>query len=330
VGLYGLVQLKFEQICDILHKKSTDIFMDIQLVFQQMLILVAVMAVGFAIRRLRVLDEAANGYLTKLILRVTMPATLLSALAGSTLEIPLGEALSLFGFVLFAFVTAAIVSWATPWALRVDRDERGAYRVMGLFANVNFMGIPLAAAFFGPDGMFYVILYNIVFNLALFSVGMKLIGGARAKLSAKFFLSPILLSSVLSVVFFLLGIQLPYVLHSGLRLVGGITTPLAMILLGSVLGSMRFAEMFSGYRVYAVAAVRLIVAPVAVFFVLMPFGLSPLFLQVTTVMIASPTAASIATFAIHYDVHQTLVSKGIFISTLFSVVTMPLVLALLF
>jgi len=303
--------------------------MDTAIIFQQMLILVLVMAVGFVIRRLKLIDDVANGYLTKLLLRVTLPATLLSAISGSTLEVPLGSVFFLFAIIALSFVVMAVPSWLFPFAFRTKRNERGAFIAMGLFGNVNFMGIPLANAFFGPDGMFYAILYNIVFNLLIFSLGMKLIGGERAKLSAKFFLSPVMIAAVTSVTLFLLDIQLPYVAASGLRLVGGVTTPIAMMLLGSILGAMNFKEMFRGWRVYAVTAVRLIVAPVLVFLVFLPFSLSPLLLPVILVMSASPMAISTATFTIHYDTHQELVGKGIFISTLLSVLTMPLLLSFL-
>ena len=287
------------------------------------------MGIGFLVRRLHLVDATANTYLTKLLLKVTLPATMLTAVSGSTIEVPIVTVLFLFAVIFLSFFIMGVLSFIAPWAMRAKRDESGAYAALGLFGNVNFMGIPLSFALFGPDGMFYAVLYNIVFNLLIFSLGMKLIGGKKAKISARFFFTPVMISAVLAVVLFLLEIQLPYVIYRSGRLLGGITSPLAMLLLGSILGGMNFKEMFRGWRVYGISLVRLIIAPIAVYFILAPFPISPLFLSVLVVMSASPMAISTATFTILYERHEEVVGKGIFISTLFSVFTMPFVVSFL-
>jgi len=303
--------------------------MDTGIVFQQMLILVIVMAVGFAMRRLGLIDAIGNTYLTKILLKVTLPATMLTAIGGSTIAVPLYQVFVLFGATVLSFGVMAIVAFLSPWAMATKPDERGVYAALGLFGNVNFMGIPLAFSLFGSDGMFYAVLYNIVFNLLIFSLGMKMIGGKSAKISAKFFFTPVLIASVLALIFFLADVRLPYVIDSSLGLLGRVTSPLAMLLLGSVLGGMNIREMFQGWRVYGITLVRLVIAPIAVYFALSPLPLRPMFLAVLVVMSASPMAISTATFAIHYGQHEEIVGKGVFLSTLFSVVSMPLVLAFL-
>jgi len=306
--------------------------MDTFAVFQQMFIFVFVIAVGFVIRRLAMIDETTNATLTKLILQVTMPATLISTIANSTLEVPLGEVFLLLGIIALTFVIMIFISFASPFVFRAAPDERGVFTAMGLLANAGFMGIPLTYAFFGPDGMFYAVLYNIVFTFVAFSLGVKFIGGTKAKLSLRFFLSPVLVAAVGALILFLLGIQLPYVLNRGIGLIGNITTPAAMILLGSILGAMPLDEVFRGWRVYAVSLVRLVISPLAVylFLILLPLSFPPLFIKVVLVAASSPMAVIIATLAIHYDTHHELASRGIFISTLLSVVTMPLILSFLF
>ena len=300
--------------------------MDTSVILQQMIILFSLMAVGFLIRRLKVIDAQANAYLTKLLLRVTLPATLVSAISASELEVTRSAVPVLFLVIAFSFAVIAVLSWLAPLCFRAKREERGAYTAMGLFANVNFMGIPLTWALLGPDAMLYAILYNIVFNLAFFSLGMKLVGGKQANLSAKLFFSPAMLASFLSVLLFMLDIQLPYVMDRSLGLLGAVTTPMAMILLGSILGAMDLGELFRGWRVYIITAVRLLIAPIVVYLALLPFSIDPMLLTVILIMSASPMAISTAMFTIHYDAHQEVVGKGIFLSTLFSVVTLPILL----
>jgi len=303
--------------------------MEIGVIVQQMLIFVLLMATGYLVRRLGILSTEANGHLTKLLLRVTLPAAMIASISGDSLDIPRNTVPMLFFFIILSFVVMAALSWLSPWLFKAERDEHGAYIAMGLFGNANFIGIPLTAAFFGPPGMLYAILYTIVFNLTIFSLGMKLIGGKQAKLSVGLFLSPIMIAGMFSVLLFMLDIQFPYVLQRSVSLLGGVTTPVAMLLLGSILAGMKAKEMFRGWRVYIITFVRLIAAPLLVYLVFLPFSVNPLFLQVIMVMSASPMAISTVMFTVHYDRHQELVGKGIFISTLLSVITMPLLLSFL-
>ncbi|MCL2568304.1 MAG: AEC family transporter [Oscillospiraceae bacterium] len=309
--------------------------MDSIVVFQQMLIFSFIMAIGFLVRRQGIIDETTNAHLTKLVLWVTFPATLISALFGSTIEVPAGEVFVLLGIIALCFVLMFGIALFFSAACRVEQDERGLFVSMAIFGNVTFMGIPLAYSLFGPDGMLYTVLFNVVQPFLLFSLGMKLIGGKQAKISIKFFLSPVLLAALTSVALFLLDIQFPYVINRSLSMLGAVSGPVGMIIIGSVLGGMNISEVFRGWRIYAVSGIRLVLMPFVVYgFLLLLsytiFPLSPLFLMVMMVMVACPVAASISTFAIHYNTNPELASKGIFISTLFSVITMPLVLSFLF
>ena len=302
--------------------------MGVGIIFEQMVVLVSLMATGFAIRRLKIIDDVANTYLTRLLLGVTLPALLIASALDGGMDMSRGEIPHFFLIITLSFLIMGALSMIAPLALKTKRDERGVFVAMGLFGNASFMGIPLVAAFL-PTGMLHAILYNIVFTPPLFSLGMKLIGGKEAKVSAKLFFSPAMVGGLLALLLFLLDIRLPSVLHRSLGLLGGVTTPVAMILLGSVLGEMNLREMLRGWRVYAITAVRLLIAPLGVFFALSPFSIDPMLLQVIVLMSAAPMAVSLAMFTIHYDVHQQIVGKGIFLSTLFSVVTIPLLLFLL-
>jgi len=323
--------------------------MDTVVIFQQMLILVLLLAVGFTIRRLKVIDDSANTVMMKLLLRVTVPATLIYAIVNprQPFEVqPSYVPQSLFWIVL-SFVIVGGLSWLAPILMRAKKEEHGAYLNMGHYGNVNFMSIPLIIALIGAyvlpnDSMVHAILYNIVFNLTIFSLGMKLIGGKEAKVNAKLFFSPVMIGGMLALLFFVIGLRVPgpelrdtvfgffmYVTFRPVGFLGAMTAPLSMLLLGSILGGMKMGDMFRGWRIYVITAVRLIVAPILIWLVLMPFNLDPVLMQVIVIMNASPMAISVAMFTINYNKHKEIVAQGIFISTLLSVVTMPLIMWLL-
>jgi len=303
--------------------------MDIFVAFQQMLMLVLVISVGFVLRRQAVLDEVGNVYLTRLLLQVTLPSTAISGIFGSTREMLTGELFFLFAMNILCFAVTIAISLLAPLLLKTERDERGTFAAMALFGNIAFIGIPLVDSLFGYEGVFYVALHIILFNILLFSVGVKLFGGAQAKLSLKFFFSPALVAATSALILFSLNIQLPTVMNSAFRLIGSATPAIALLLLGSILGGMPFREMFRGWRVYVISLVRLVVIPLAVYVAFLPFSLSPLFVKVMLVMAATPMAVSTAALTVQYGTYQELGAKGVFISTLLSVVTMPILLSLL-
>ena len=321
--------------------------MDTIVIFQQMVILVLLLAVGFTIRRLKVIDDSANTVMMKLLLRVTVPATLIFAIVRSRPPeqefrvLPSEVPVALFWIVL-SFAIIGLLSWLAPVLMRAKKEEHGAYLNMGHYGNVNFMSIPLIIALIGAnvltsDSMVHAILYNIVFNLTIFSLGMKLIGGKEAKVNAKLFFSPVMIGGLLALLFFVLNVRVPearetfgdiaqYIIFRPIGFLGDMTAPLSMLLLGSILGGMKMGDMFRGWRIYVITAVRLLVAPVLIWLILLPFNLDPVLMQVIVIMNASPMAISVAMFTINYNKHKEIVAQGIFISTLLSVITMPLIM----
>lgn len=304
--------------------------MDLSVLFMQMSILVLIMAAGFAARRFHIIDSESKGHLTRLLLKLTLPAVMIASMTGSPIAVSPADVPHIFLVIAFSFLLMIALSFVIVRLLPLSKGVRPIYSAIAIFGNTNFMGIPLTYAFFGEVAMLYAILYNIVFNLLIFSLGMWLIGGNQTKVSLSLFFSPLMVSSFLALFFFLFDIQFPTVLHRSIHLLGSITTPAAMLLIGAMLAEMNFKVMFQGFWMYFMVFMRLLLLPFAVYLTLRPFSLDPLLLQVIMLMSATPVAISIAMFAINYNKEQELVAKSIFLSTLLSVFTMPLILMLLF
>ncbi|MCL2212466.1 MAG: AEC family transporter [Oscillospiraceae bacterium] len=342
--------------------------MDSTVIFQQMFILVIMMGVGFLIRRLKIIDDGSNVTMSKILLRVTVPATLVYSIVSRRLDVDPVQVPLFLGIILLSFAVGAAVSWVAARAIRAPREEVGAYINLGMYGNVNFMSIPLIVSLIAVDvlpaeAMLYGILYNIIFNLLIFSVGMKLIGGKEAKINLKMILSPVMIGGMLALFFFVINFQLPGVgfetcTHSGcylygnvfeptametvlltafapVRMLGAVTAPLSMLLLGSTIGGMKIGELVRGWRNYAITAVKLVVVPVIVFFVLLPMfnGIAALYdyetlLTVIFIANASPMAISVAIFTFNYNKHKEIVAKGLLVSTLLSAITMPILMAI--
>ena len=300
--------------------------MNISAIITQMAVLFIVMAVGYAANKFRVLNNESDKLLSRLVIYIAMPCTILhSVLSGEATASGRDAAV----FMLMAAVSFAVfflLSAPLPLVTRARKNERGILRFMVVFGNVGFMGFPVIQAIFGTRALLYVTIFNVVFSVLCFSVGILMVSGKDGKLSPKLFLSPTMIASILTVILFYLKPPVPAVLSSAVELVGRLTTPSAMLVLGSTLATIPLKEVFGELRIYPLAVVKLLIVPTATWLILRLFISDPLMIGVLTVLSAMPVATTATMLSMEYGGNEQLASKGIFLTTLLSVATIPLIM----
>lgn len=298
-------------------------------VVTQMAVLFIMLVVGYAANRGKVLGPESNRVLTSLVMNITMPCMVLGSVLGSEIQISGGDTLLFMLFVLLSFAAMFLLGLLVPRVLRVSGEDVGVYRFMVMFSNVGFMGYPIAQALYGQEAVFYVSLYNIVFNVLVFSMGVSYISGASGKVNWRQIINPAMVATVAAIVIYALKISLPAVLLLPIQYMGNVTTPVAMLIVGSTLAGMPLKEVFNDWRVYPFAAVSLLVLPVAVWLLFRPFVQDVFMLGVLVLLAAMPGASVSTMLCVQYGRNDRLASKTVFITTLFSVLTVPLLVYLL-
>jgi malate permease and related proteins len=304
--------------------------MNMSSVITQMAVLFLVLALGYIGNKSKILNSGSNRLLSGLVLNITMPCTILYSVMNGAVTTTDSEVLKFVLLALVSFALTYLIAWPVPRLLRSPREDYGLTRFLLAFGNVAFMGYPVIQAIYGDGAMFYVTLFNIPFNLLLFSLGIILTSGKREKLSLKFFLTPTLIISFVSVLIFAFNVAMPKIIVDTTSLVGHMTTPAAMLIIGSTLAEIPVRDVFTELRIYPVAFIKLIMIPVVTWLVLRLFVTDAHTLTILTVEAAMPTATAAAMLSLQYGGNDKLASKGVFITTLFSVVTIPLLLYLLF
>ena len=182
---------------------------------------------------------------------------------------------------------------------------------MTAFGNVGFVGLPVVAAIFGDEMVFFASLANIPFNLALYSIGAaQLSGGAGARFDWRKVLNMPVIATLLSVVLLLSRIHVPAVIADTISTLAGATIPLSMLIIGTSLGAISVRAALADWRVYVVSAVPLLGIPV--------------------LLAACPSAMVVTALCLQYDRSDAFASKCIFLNTILSAVTIPLLIWLLF
>ena len=306
------------------------------IVATQVCVLFALMAVGVVCRKTRLLDDAAvKGVVNVLILIVT-PALIVDVFQRPFDRAQL-SALAL-AFLIALAAHLAVVLFATA-AVRERRDAtRPVLRLATVFSNAGFMGIPLQQAVFGDDGVFYGVVYVVVFNLMMWSWGLFTMknGGAGAKgggsscFSLPMLVNPGTVGIAAGLPLFFCSVRLPTVLHDPVHYLAGLNTPVAMIAIGYYFAGARLGPVVRNVHAHLAAFVRLVAYPLALTAALWPFrqALDRTMMLALVTAASAPVAAMTTMFAARYgrDVDT---SVGMVCgTTLLSALTMPVVIAL--
>jgi predicted permease len=299
-------------------------------IINQMLVLFLILVIGYGAGRLGILNEAANRALSRLITNIILPCMILDSMLGSGLEIGGKEAINFVLLSAGTYVIILLVAMLTPVILRSSRRDAGVYRYMVAFTNVGFVGYPVAQAVFGEGALFYVALNSLIFNLTCFSIGILFMAGAGGRIDYKrVLLSPVLVVTVVAFAMFLLGLRFPAPVMDTFGTMGKALVPAGMLLVGASLCRMPIRSIFVPLRLYVAMLLRLIVTPVLVWLIFGLFVPDRQMLGILTILSALPVAMLCTVMAIEYGADEALASKSVFISTVLSVVTMPLLVYLL-
>ena len=201
---------------------------------------------------------------------------------------------------------------------------------MAMFSNVCFMGYPVIQAVLGQDAMIYAVIINSVFNIIVYSVGIVLVSGGSGSFDPRVLLNVPMFSSALALALFFTKIQLPYFMENAFGYMANLVTPMAMLILGSSMARIPVRELFDDWRIYVFTAERLGVIPIIVLGIMRFLHIQdPLMSGTLVILAAMPVATNTTMLAIQYDGDIRLASKGVFFTTLVSVISIPLIAMLL-
>lgn len=296
------------------------------IVFTQVGTFFLIMVAGVLAGRFRMIDEHTNKQLSKLLIYVTMPLMLISSFQ----EMEYSPAnLERLGYVLLISMVIYIATMLIGTLIyrRVEPQKRSILRFALVFNNVGYMGFPLLNGLFGPEAVFYASVYIIPFNIFLWTYGLMQFcrdqDGSHLKNA---FVNPGMIAIFIGIILYLTSIRLPVPVLSAVDMLGDMTGPLGMLIIGVLLARSRFRDLFSGWVMYVASILRVLVLPLAVYAALYLLHIDKLLTTVIVILSAMPVAVNSAVFAELYDGDAHLASRTVVFSTLAAMATIPLLL----
>ena len=313
--------------------------MSIWVVQKQMIMIFVFILIGVYLYKKGHLSNMSSRQLSWIIVNITNPITLLCAALKEEEKVPAGE-LGI-AFLCFVLMYAMLIplAYLIPLALGIEKEDRYAYRMMSIFGNVGFIGIPFAAAVLGTKSLIFVSICGLTFNLIAYTYGMAVmrkIGDeqhpdrhAESTFTWKNVINSGTVISILAILLYIADFPVPEDITTGLSYIGNTTTFMSMIVLGVSVAQMVPKEVFSKWRLYVFVILRQIIVPIILIFILRPFIKSELILSTVVVMAAMPAANMPLMMAKQYGVKDDIISAGIILTTLLSIVTIPVVMMFL-
>ncbi len=292
----------------------------------QMATLLAAVAAGYAAAGLGYLDDYVKERLTKLLLNVTLPCMMLASVGdvnqgAAGVQIPWAFTLAAAQFFLL-LATGALCNAV----LRVPRSERRIYLFMSVCTNTGFIGLPVVAAVLGDGSIILSSIFIMVISLFLYSIGFALLAPReRGRLSIPWrsAVNPAMAGCLLAIALFLLGVRLPPLVEGALDVIGGVTAPIAMMLVGVIMKGARLRDVATEWRLYPYIAIRQLIVPAALFLALRLIVPDATALGVFVLMFAMPVGSMAPMFAGQFGWSQELPAKGTVLSTASSFVVVP-------
>ena len=257
-----------------------------------------------------------------ILLRVIIPCVIVKSYITEfsrerLLELALSAGLTLIGFIL-----AMVISYL------VFGKRRRLENFAASFCNAGFIGIPLAQAIIGEEGVFYIAASVALLNLFQWTYGVYIMADRKDAISAKTIAkNPVVIAIVIGVVLFVSQIPVPGIVTSTLGYIAGMNTPIAMILMGTYLAKLPLKKLLDK-RAYGCVLFRLVIIPAVILLVFWVLPVSNADIALAAFLAAAtPVGANICVFAQQYDCDYEFSVVTVCLSTLLSVVTVPLLVS---
>lgn len=303
--------------------------MDIMVVFQTMLKLFLLLILGFVLFKCHIFDEYTNKKISALIVNVASPMLIISSIAGvegsnkSIVFLMIGAGILMYiGFI----ILGKIINRVFPF----PKKDWPVYECMVVFANTGFMGYPVLLDVFGQEAVFYASLIHMAFNFFVYTYAIMCLtkgDDSEFKLNFKQLLTPGIILIFVGIFIYLFDIQLPSVLMDTINSVGSLTAPLSMMMIGSSLAVYPIKDSFTDWRSYVFAFVRLMIVPFVTMIMCRLLHIDAYYANITIITNAMPVGSMVLMLATQYNANVKIVTRNIVVSTLLSVITIPIVVA---
>ena len=296
----------------------------------QIIILYIIMFIGTLINRLKIVTDDTIAGISKLLLYVTIPGTVLTGLTNSDMLLK-SEVAEMFLISAISYLFLFIFSLIMLRVLFVKIEERPFYQYICLFGNIGFIGYPMVIIIIGQNAVLLAAITNIFYSFLLYSAGIYLMSRysdeeKQLKFEYTKLINPGIIAAIVGILLFVFEVRLPVIVETTASMLGGLTSPLALIVVGASLNKINFKKIIKNYRIILISIIKMVGYPLIFAVILRLIGFTGLPAMVSVVLMGLPVATTSVITAMQYNKKNLVkASEATVFSTLLIILTVPVI-----
>ncbi|MBE6049869.1 MAG: AEC family transporter [Clostridium sp.] len=303
--------------------------MEIKIIMNNVISLFLIILVGiYGVKRKIISKEIQEG-LTEILMGITLPLMVINSFNmnfDEQMKSNLGKCLI---YSVLIFILVGIISYILLIPIK-EKNKKKILQFANVFSNCGFVGFPLINNIYGAEGVVYTSIFNLFFNILVWTYGVMLYTDTiNIKDMKKVLLTPGIISVFIGLPLLIFDIQLPEIIYNSFELVGGMTTPLSMIIIGCILAKIDLKSAFKDITVYYEIIIRLLIIPLILIAIARIIGENNVLVNTLIILQAMPAATMTSIMADKYKVSSEYSAIVVFTTTLLSLITFPVILKIL-
>lgn len=306
------------------------------IILQQMIVLFALMVVGYFCYKISWLDKNSYAKLSKVVVNVMNPMLIINGVINKDTGNDYKKLLLNLLFVGIYFALLIGLSFFVVKILKIQHPTESLYRLMLIFSNVGFIAIPVIGSVYGESIVLYIAFYILGYNLLLYTYGLHLVSvsvGGDQKQTGKTFMkkmiNPGVIACLIAIIIFGFRISIPKPVETFISYLGEPAVPMSMILIGASMAQQKMKMLFLDIKMYLFLVIRLLVIPIGMALILKGIPVDVQIKGVFILMLGMPVGSIVVLLAADQGADESCCIKGSILSTLFSVITIPVISLLL-
>lgn len=291
--------------------------------FNLQLVLFAIMIVGVVARKKNIISKEGQSSLSNLLINIVLPSNIIASFASDVSSDNMAQNLIL-ALVISIVIQVIAVLFGGKLFAKFPKNKKDVMHYGLICSNSSFIGMPVADNIYGSLGVVYVSMFQLPIRFTMWTSGLALFTNVDKKSAVKtILLHPCIISMGIGVILMAFNPPLPTFVSSTITYLSRCTIPLSMLIIGCILSECKVSEIFDKSALYF-SLIRLVIFPAIVFAVLKLMNIDSVLLGVSVIMSGMPAGSTTAILADKYDGDGHYASKVVFVSTLLSMITIPL------
>lgn len=292
------------------------------------LVLLSILVIGIICSRLKIVSKEGQESLSNLLLNLVLPCNIIASFSSHVESDNMARNLVL-ALVISGIIQVLAVAFGGKLFKKFPKNEKDVMHYGLICSNSSFIGMPVAENIYGSLGVVYVSMFQLPIRITMWTSGLALFTKVDRKSAIKTILvHPCIVSMAIGIIIMIFSPPLPGFVTSTIDYLSKCTIPLSMLIIGCILSECSIKEIFDRSAVYF-SVIRLVIFPLVIFVILKVLGVDDVLLGVSVIMSGMPAGSTTVILADKYDGDGHYASKVMFVSTLLSMLTIPLLCAII-